>query len=268
MAGFDPNQPRDEIGRWTVAGMAARKAAGLPQDTMQIYCDENGNWTAERQKLHEEIIESFFKGKTPVENPKVIVLGGGPGAGKSTIARNNLDLDENTVYVDSDAIKYMLPEMREGIKKGDLSAAAYVHEESSYLAKKISARASKENYNLLMDGTGDDTIENLTRKISSLRSKNNSIEAVYVTIDANIAWERSLKRAVETGRYVPKAVLFSSHKAISNTFPLAIERGLFDNFKLFDNGYSEPKLIAQGKGSVLEILDKEAWSRFLKKGQE
>ncbi len=27
MAGFDPNQPRDEIGRWTEAGIAARKAA-------------------------------------------------------------------------------------------------------------------------------------------------------------------------------------------------------------------------------------------------
>lgn len=29
MAGFDPNQPRDEIGQWTEAESAARKAAGL-----------------------------------------------------------------------------------------------------------------------------------------------------------------------------------------------------------------------------------------------
>ena len=29
MAGFDPNQPRDEIGRWTDAGRAAWEAAGL-----------------------------------------------------------------------------------------------------------------------------------------------------------------------------------------------------------------------------------------------
>ena len=29
MAGFDPNQPRDDWGRWTVAGRAARRAAGL-----------------------------------------------------------------------------------------------------------------------------------------------------------------------------------------------------------------------------------------------
>ena len=29
MAGFDPNQPRDEEGKWTKAGRAARKAVGL-----------------------------------------------------------------------------------------------------------------------------------------------------------------------------------------------------------------------------------------------
>jgi hypothetical protein len=27
--GYDPNQPRDEIGRWTIAGNAARRASGL-----------------------------------------------------------------------------------------------------------------------------------------------------------------------------------------------------------------------------------------------
>lgn len=30
MAGFDPDQPRDDWGRWVEAGRAARKAAGLP----------------------------------------------------------------------------------------------------------------------------------------------------------------------------------------------------------------------------------------------
>ncbi len=33
MAGFDPSQPRDEIGRWTKAGITAREAAGLSVDT-------------------------------------------------------------------------------------------------------------------------------------------------------------------------------------------------------------------------------------------
>ena len=32
MAGFDPNQPRDEEGKWTEAGRAAREAAFGPDD--------------------------------------------------------------------------------------------------------------------------------------------------------------------------------------------------------------------------------------------
>lgn len=35
MAGFDPNQPRDEIGRWTEVGNAARAAAGLEPERSQ-----------------------------------------------------------------------------------------------------------------------------------------------------------------------------------------------------------------------------------------
>ena len=29
MANFDPNQPRNEDGEWTIAGNSARKSAGL-----------------------------------------------------------------------------------------------------------------------------------------------------------------------------------------------------------------------------------------------
>lgn len=45
MAGFDPNQPRDEIGQWTIAGNAARKAAGLE----------------EGEKLWENVVEDLPK---------------------------------------------------------------------------------------------------------------------------------------------------------------------------------------------------------------
>lgn len=270
---YDPDQPRapkgtEEGGQWVKASAAAREAAGLPQDTMQMYCDENGNWTEERQKLHEKIINDAFEGKTPVKNPKSIILGGGAGAGKTTVVKNYLNVDENTVYADADAIKYMLPEMKEAIDRGDPNASVYVHEESSYLSKVIAAKASKGNYNLLMDGTGDNSIDNLRKKVASLRDDNNFVDAVYVTVDSEIAWQRSLKRAEKTGRYVPKAVLFSSHKAVSKVFPEAVKEGLFDSFRVFDTSGPETKLIAKGKGTILEVLDEGAWLKFLKKGYE
>ena len=61
MAGYNPNQPRDDWGRWTEAAYAARKAAGLP-DTREIknltYSDYNRltrKNPEEKKKLNEQI---------------------------------------------------------------------------------------------------------------------------------------------------------------------------------------------------------------------
>lgn len=40
MANFDPNQPRDRIGRWTVAGTAAWAASGVVSDRAKRFTDE------------------------------------------------------------------------------------------------------------------------------------------------------------------------------------------------------------------------------------
>lgn len=40
MAGYDPNQPRDEEGQWTIAGNAARSAAGLNKSEDDLIKDE------------------------------------------------------------------------------------------------------------------------------------------------------------------------------------------------------------------------------------
>lgn len=275
MAGFDPNQPRDKEGKWTesgaasarVAAHAARVAAGLaPDETMKIYMRPDGTWDPDRQKLHDKIIAKYFEGKTPVENPRAYLLGGGCAAGKSTLLRSGaLNIPENAVACDADAIKLMLPEMQEGIANGDLEAAALVHEESSYLSKKIAARAGDNSYNLYMDGTGDSHIESLTRKVNNMRGSGQTVEAMYVTIDTETAVARAWARAAETGRMVPEAVIRASHANVSRTFPEAIKAGLFDKVTLWDTAFNPPKMIAYGYGDNLTILDEKAYAAFLAK---
>ena len=43
MAGYDPNQPRDEEGKWTEAENAARKAAGLEEKPKKMSKQELAN---------------------------------------------------------------------------------------------------------------------------------------------------------------------------------------------------------------------------------
>ena len=55
MAGFDPNQPRDEIGRWTKAETAARKAAGLSNPvTPESVWDKEGMGSVPLQREETE----------------------------------------------------------------------------------------------------------------------------------------------------------------------------------------------------------------------
>jgi len=272
------NQPRapkgtEEGGRWVSDASvvnAVREAAELDRmDTQAMYRREDGSWDPERAKLHQEIIDSFFEGKTPVENPEVYIVGGGMGAGKTTVLKSGqVDLPENMVWADGDAIKFMLPEMKEALEKGDPNGAGLVHEESSYLSKKIAYLASKGKYNLIMDGTGNNTLANLTKKVNSMREGGQVVNAIYVTLDTDEAWRRALQRAERTGRYVPKAALFESHRMVSKVFPEAVFSGLFDSFKLFDNNTpGKPRIIAEGEGTNLRIKDKSAWDLFLEKGK-
>ena len=85
-----------------------------------------------------------------------------------------IDLDENTMTVDSDAIKGLLPEYREKLEAKDKTAAAFAHGESSFLAKKIMAKALSEGFNTNLDGTGDGSMKGLRKKAKAAEIKANS----------------------------------------------------------------------------------------------
>jgi hypothetical protein len=66
---------------------------------------------------------------------------------------------------------------------------------------------------------------------------------------------------------VPHTFIRDTHADVSRTFEAAIERGIFDEFEVFDNN-NEFRKIAEGRGTELIIHDREAWERFLAKGRQ
>ena len=235
-------------------------------DTYTKFRLPDGSWTPERQALHDEIKKKIFAGKTPVSTPVSYVLGGGTASGKSTLLKSGrVTLPENIVTVDADVIKGMLPEYSESLAKNDVSAAAFVHEESSYLAKSIAAEAAANSYNVVLDGTGDNSIASISKKVESLRELGQSVMGIYVTSDVDVAIERSIARAIRTGRYVPESVIRFNHASVSNVFPKIIEKGLFDNLQLYDTSSGEVVLVGSGSRSKFKVIDPAAYARFLSK---
>ncbi len=114
---------------------------------------KDGEYTAERQQLHREIIQHFLGETTPVDNPVATILGGGPASGKTTLVKAEGIGQTNTVHVDVDEIRKFLPEQREGIAVGDKSISAFTHEESSDISKALLLAAAGQKRNILLDGT-------------------------------------------------------------------------------------------------------------------
>jgi predicted ABC-type ATPase len=231
------------------------------------YLQPDGSFTPERQALHDSIV-SQFTDKVPVAEgrPTYTMLGGGPASGKSTkgvVALGHVADDGSSVYVDPDAIKQLLPEVKQALAAGDEQWATLSHEESSYLAKRVQAAGFERGQNITLDGTGDGSLKSATGKLETAERYGYQTRGVYVTIPTEEALVRAEKRAITSGRKVLSSVITGTHESVSEIYPQIAER--FGSTVLIDNT-TTPFIVAEGTaGSPLQIADPAAWQRFLDK---
>lgn len=130
---FDPNQKRDQDGKWTDGGGGGGKKPSLPKvggehvvptgqsqapltdeefdartklvrssidrvrktlATDITHTDENGHWTAERDAIHREIADEVYARSNHVPNDgKAVIAGGLGGAGKTTVLTKHAGVD-------------------------------------------------------------------------------------------------------------------------------------------------------------------------------
>lgn len=111
----------------------------------------------------------------------------------------------------------------------DFNAANYVHEESSALAKRILNIAINDNYNVILDGTGDGSNSSLMSKISQAKAAGLKVYGIYATCPTDVAIRRAQKRAEVTGREVPELRITKIHSAVSKILPVCAP--VFDQVK-------------------------------------
>jgi HK97 family phage portal protein len=270
---YRDDQPRDEHGRWTSGGdMGLGESTNYPphnprgKDTREMFKRADGTYTPERAALHEQILNEYLAGHAPQAHPEATFLGGGPASGKSHIA-GTLIGPTDAVHVDVDMIRGHLPEYQEGVRNGDRGASARVHEEASDVGRMLIDRAVTARNNVLVDGTGDSSIESLTSKVQRLSDAGHVVNATYVTVDTNEAVRRAEERGAKTGRFVPETFIRDTHAAVSRVLPQAVAHGLFHTLNVYDTSNGVTK-IASAEGNKLTIHDHEAWSRFIAKGRK
>jgi len=130
------------------------------------------------------------------EDPFSIFMAGSPGAGKTEFSKAMVDLLSDTVRIDPDDIREMLP----GYDGGN----SFLFQGASSLGvEKIYDSVLKNKQNVILDGTLANYSVSL-RNIERSLNKNRKIGIFYVYQDPFIAWEFTKKREIVEGRKIPK----------------------------------------------------------------
>jgi predicted ABC-type ATPase len=228
--------------------------------------------TPERFALREQLVIDSVRDAVPVTGRKPIafLMAGGGASGKGTLLsllKENGDVPSTgAVEIDPDAIKGLLPEYGELLKRGDSRAAAVVHEESSTLAIQMMDAALSKRADLIVDRTLSNP-EKAAREIQKLRNAGYEVRLFGVTVDPANALQRAVTRAKRSGRYVPLDALLAAHKGFANGFERLAE--LVDEAVLYDNDVAkgaQPAVIAQRPaGEALQIRDETGYNRFVER---
>ncbi len=230
-----------------------------------IVFDGNGNflsgkWNNDREKLHNEIISKILSSEKVKackpqngEKPKFIMFGGRGGSGKSWFTDKKRAVDENRkvmfdsdkfLVLDADALKEYIPEY-EGWNAGE------VHEESSYLNKKIKDMAMSLGLNIIIDGTmcyNPKKPDKIKNEMLVAKERGYSLEAHYMFLPLQDSCVRAFnrfktKKGDYSGRLVPTDIMLDMQE---NEKSFDSVKDIVDDWSFRDNqGISGPKLISK-----------------------
>lgn len=239
-------------------------------ETRNQYKDPlTGRYTADRQLLHDAIVARIFEGLKRSEHPEAIFMGGGPASGNSTMANAEAIGSNDHAHIDVDEIRQQLPEFSEYVAAGRIKeASAFTHEEASEIANQARAYAASHGISIVMDGTGDSSVEKLAAKLEQMRAAGFTMVGRYATLPTDTAWFLAQERAKKPPfRAVEEHVVRNTHKAVSITLPAAMRARLFDDVELYDTRNRDAaRLVASAdRSGNITIFDQGLWDEFLRK---
>lgn len=252
------------------AKLAAAFSDGQATDVVHTVGHDGQSWTPERARLHNEIINEMWQtggASVPTEG-RAVLAGGLGGAGKSTVLKGYAGIDATQYFtINSDHVKEAMAEKDmiptvEGLSP--MESVALVHEESSYIANLLAARAYANNTNVVWDMTMANR-DSTEARLKELRGAGyTDISGVFVDIPVETSVERALSRHREGmekqaagdgygGRYVPPSVIranTSETASSKNRENFDALQGDFTSWVIYDNSVAgrEPQKVGSGTG--------------------
>ena len=146
------------------------------------------------------------------EKPKCYIIGGQPGAGKSTSTdKLEAQYNRNILTIDLDQYRERHPNYKALYEKYGKKSSEYTHEFASEIKEEIQKRAIDAKYNIIIDGTLKN-VNKAEKQIDDLKNKGYSVDVLIHTCPKEVSWQSVNARyenALKQGRiprYVPKYV--------------------------------------------------------------
>lgn len=202
---------------------------------------------------YQEALIHLLSARAVMSDERVVVfVGGGYGAGKTTILSMEgegsfLPLGMSSI-VGVDSFKLFLPEFEAIRRLGDGRASSVVQQEARLLSEKLFDHLLQRGASFMWDSSMSDEQASL-RRVRAARGKGYRLILVAVGSPIEAAIGKAMERARQTRRFAHPAYLADSHRKFARAFDSYFDE--FDEVFLFWNPWcpgmraAQPSLIAE-----------------------
>lgn len=188
--------------------------------------------------IYKMLEDKMFFGKESCNNPKAVVLGGQPGAGKSTlidIAKEEF-LDNNVVIINGDEFRRVHPESKKILKECEEEYAFYTDADVRVWTSDLFKKAIKDKYNIIFEGTmRTDTICNTLKELKDndflVEIKVLSVNGIDSIISTMERYENQ-KSFEGHGRVTPSESHKNAYYGMLDTLEAIEKQKCFDNLEI------------------------------------
>lgn len=197
------------------------------------------NYTNEELELvFQKILKMYMSSYSSSKNPKVFLLGGQPGAGKSGL-ENMLNLKDEYISISGDDYREYHPRFKEINLEYGKEASKYTQQWAGQITEKLIEKLAKEKYNLIIEGTLR-TAQLPLKEADRFKKLGYEVELHVLAVKPEKSYLGTLLRyeeMIKQGK-IPRMTPKEHHdlvvKNIGDNLEIIYNSKAFDNIKLFD----------------------------------
>ena len=226
----------------------------------------------EHEELLKKIMKDVFKGAKPQEKPKIFIMGGQPGAGKSTFINQLINSEEgkDCLIINADEYRAYHPQIKEIYTKHPEEMATITDLDVRDWTQRIFALAIEKRNNIIFEGTMRtpqicETIKDLHSKGYEVNIHVMAVNFYESKLSTYSRYEEALK-AGEMPRHTPPEAHDETYGKMLTTLQQIEDDGCYNKITIHGRDKDvnlTPKEGEKRVGSVMAILKhrEKVWSK-------